>query len=478
MRENRKTKVFEGFLWRFFERSGAKGVTFIVSLVLARILDPVVYGTVAIVMVFTNIMQVFVDSGLGNALIQKQDVDSTDFSTVFYFNIITCLGLYTIMFFAAPFIAVFYNMPDLTVVIRVLSISIILSGVKNIQQAYVTKNLLFKKFFFSTLGGTIIAAIVGIVMAILGYGVWALVAQFLVNNFFDTLILWISVDWRPTRQFSFSRLRGLLSYGWKILVSSLIDVLYTDLRSLVIGKIYTSSDLAFFNRGVQVPNIIVTTVNTSLDSVLLPAMSRVQEDLYHVKNMMRNAIKISAYVIFPLMMGLAGCSKPLINLVLTEKWLPCVPYLIMFCIAFMFHPIQAANLNAIKAIGRSDVFLRIEIRKKIVGIIGLICTMFVSVKAMGYSMIAIAFISQVISSLPCKRLFGYGLREQIRDILPSGMLSLTMGLIVYVMQFIPLSDYVILPIQVIVGAMIYIIGSKIFRIDSYDYIKGLLKLNF
>lgn len=475
MGDNRKSKIFNSFLWRFFERSGAKGVTFIVSLILARILDPVVYGIIAIVMVFTNIMQVFIDSGLGNALIQKKDTDSIDFSSVFYFNLLTCLILYAVMFFVAPFIAAFYEMTELTSVIRVLSLSIVVSGIKNVQQAYVSKNLMFKKFFFATIGGTIVAAVVGVIMAVFGFGVWALVAQFLVNNCIDTLILWILVDWRPTREFSISRLKVLLSYGWKILVSSLIDVIYTDLRSLVIGKIYTSSDLAFFNRGVQVPNIIVTTVNTSLDSVLLPTMSKVQDDIYRVKTMTRRAIKTSAYVLFPLMMGLAGCSIPLVRLVLTDKWLPCVPFLVIFCFAFMFHPIQAANLNAIKAIGRSDVFLKVELWKKIVGIIGLLCTMYISVMVMGYSMIVIAFVGQIISYIPCKKLLDYSLKEQIKDILPSGLLSIFMGAVVYFVQLLSLPDIITLSIQIVVGVFFYIAGSKILKIDSYEYLLGLIK---
>ena len=257
-------------IWRFLERCGAQGVTFLVSIVLARLLDPSVYGTVALVTVFTAILQVFVDSGMGNALIQKKDADDLDFSSVFYFNLSACILLYVGMFFAAPLIASFYNMPDLTPVIRVSSLTLIISGVKNIQQAYVSSHLLFKKFFFATLGGTIGAAVIGIWMAWKGYGVWALVAQHLFNATLDTIILWVTVKWRPKRVFSLERLKGLFSYGWKLLVSALLDTGYNNLRSLIIGKLYTSADLAFFNRGKQFPNLVVTNINTSIDSVLLP----------------------------------------------------------------------------------------------------------------------------------------------------------------------------------------------------------------
>ena len=277
--------VFSNLIWRFLERCGAQGVTFIVSIVLARFLDPAVYGTVALVTVFTTITQVFVDSGMGSALIQKKDADDTDFSSVFWFNLTMCTVLYMVMFFVAPLISSFYHMPELTSIVRVLSLVIIISGVKNIQQAYVSKNMLFKRFFFSTLGGTICAAVVGIAMACLGYGVWALVAQMLCNTAIDTTILWITVKWRPKKLFSFKRLKALFSYGWKLLVSSLVDTGYREIRSLIIGKLYTTEDLAFYNKGQQLPKFIVTNIATAIDSVLFPTMSSAQDDRKRVKAM-------------------------------------------------------------------------------------------------------------------------------------------------------------------------------------------------
>lgn len=279
------TNVITNFFWRFLERCGAQGVTFIVSIVLARLLDPTVYGTVALVTIFTTIMQVFVDSGMGNALIQKKDADDLDFSSVFYFNMAMCSVLYLIMFFAAPFIASFYRMPELTAIVRVLSFVVVISGVKNVQQAYVSRHLMFKRFFFSTLGGTIGAAVIGIAMAYLGFGVWALVAQMLFNAAVDTTILWITVKWRPKKMFSFQRLKSLFSYGWKLLASSLIDTVYNDLRQLIIGKKYSSGDLAYYNQGKKFPQLIVTNINTSIDSVLLPTMSKAQDDMAAVRSM-------------------------------------------------------------------------------------------------------------------------------------------------------------------------------------------------
>ena len=326
-----KTTV-KNFIWRFAERCGAQGVSFIVSIVLARLLEPSVYGTIALVTVFTTILQVFVDSGLGTALIQKKDADDLDFSSVFYFNFTVCLILYLGMFISAPYIAKFYGDETLVPVIRVISLTLVISGVKNIQQAYVSRNMLFKRFFFSTIGGTIASAFVGIFMAYIGMGVWALVAQQLSNATIDTIILWVTVKWKPKRMFSWKRLKELLSYGWKLLVSALLETVYNNLRNLVIGKLYSSADLAYYNQGDKFPKLIVTNINTSIDSVLLPTMASSQDDSARVKNMTRRAIKTSTYIMAPLMIGLAFCSNTIVELVLTEKWLPCVPFLQIFCI--------------------------------------------------------------------------------------------------------------------------------------------------
>lgn len=477
MGENNREQnsLISNFFWRFLERCGAQGVTLIVSIVLARLLDPKVYGTVALVTIFTTIMQIFVDSGMGNALIQKKDADDLDFSSVFYFNVCMCSVLYLIMFFAAPFIASFYKMPELTSVIRVLSLILVISGVKNVQQAYVSRHLMFKKFFFATLGGTIGAAVIGILMAYLGYGVWALVAQMLFNAIVDTIILWITVKWRPKKMFSFNRLKGLFSFGWKLLVSALLDTIYNNLRQLIIGKVYTKQDLAYYNNGKKYPEYLVSNINTAIDSVLLPTMSNEQDHPERVKSMTRRAIKTATFIIMPLMVGFAVCARPIISLLLTDKWLPCVPYLRIFCISCAFWPIHTANLNAIKAMGRSDLFLKLEIIKKIIGIIAIVSTMWISVMALAYSMLAISFISQVVNAWPNKKLLNYSYSEQIKDILPQIGLSLLVGIIVYSLSFLHLSALITLILQVLVGMIVYIIGSRFFHIESFEFIISVLK---
>ncbi len=467
--------VLSNFIWRFLERCGAQGVTLIVSIVLARLLDPNVYGTIALVTIFTTIMQIFVDSGMGNALIQKKDADDLDFSSVFYFNIVMCSVLYLIMFFLAPFIAKFYKIPELTAVVRVLSLILVISGVKNVQQAYVSRHLMFKRFFFATLGGTIGAAVIGIIMAYFGFGVWALVAQMLFNTTIDTLILWITVKWRPKKMFSMQRLKSLFSYGWKLLISALLDTVYNNIRQLIIGKVYTKSDLAYYNNGKKYPEYLVSNINTAIDSVLLPTMSNEQNHPERVKSMTRRAIKTATFIIMPLMVGFAVCSRQLVSLILTDKWLPSVPFMQIFCISFAFYPIHTANLNAIKAMGRSDLFLKLEIIKKSIGVVTIIIAIKFGVMAMAYSMLITSFISQVVNSFPNKKLLNYSYLEQLKDMLPQIILSLVMGAIVYAVTFLKLSSVITLAIQIPVGVVVYWVGSKLFHIESYEYIVGMLK---
>lgn len=467
--------VFSNFFWRFSERCGAQLVTFIVSIVLARILAPEDYGQVALITVFTTIMQVFVDSGLGTALIQKKDADDLDFSSVFYFNFAVCLVLYAIMFMVAPLIAWFYKDSTLTPIVRVISLTIVISGVKGIQQSYVSRNMLFKRFFYATLGGTVFSALLGIGLAYAGFGVWAIVAQQLSNTAIDTLILWLTVKWRPQKMFSWERLKGLLSFGWKMLASALLDTVYGNIRSLIIGKMYSSADLAYYNQGDKFPNVIANNINTSIDSVLLPTMASEQDNASRVKAMTRRAIKTSTYIMAPLMMGLAFCAEPIVRLILTDKWLPCVPYLRIFCITYMFYPIHTANLNAIKAMGRSDLFLKLEIAKKIVGIALLLSTMWFGVMAMAYSLLISSVTSQIINSWPNRKLLNYRYLDQLKDILPGIALAVVMGFCVNLVGLFHLSNVVTLLVQIPMGATIYIAASAVLHLESYEYLMGMIR---
>lgn len=468
-------KTFANLLWKFAERIGAQGVKFLVSLVLARLLLPSDYGTIALISIFITILNVFIESGLGTALIQKKDADDLDFSTVFYFNLVMCIFLYLCMFFCAPFIAVFYNNIDLIPIIRVLSLTLIISGLKNVQQAYVAKKMIFKKFFFATLGGTLGAAGLGIFLAYKGYGVWALVAQQLFNITVDTLILWISVKWRPILKFSMKRLKTLFSYGWKLLVSSLLHTIYMDIRSLIIGKRYSADDLAYFNKGTEFPTFITSNINSSIDSVLLPVMSSAQSEIERVKNITRRSIMISSFLMWPLMMGLAGVAQTVIPLLLTEKWLPCIPFLYIFCFNYGTEPLSTANLNAIRALGHSELILKMEIIKKIIALAIVIAAVPFGVMGIAISSTIYTFISIFINSFPNKKLLNYTLGEMIQDVQPSFLVSLVMFVIVYFMNYLKMNSLLLLLCQIVVGGVFYVFTVYFLKLEAFDYFVNIIR---
>lgn len=472
---NSRMNFINNFLWRFAERSGAQVVTIIVYIILSRVLNPEDFGRIAIVMVLTTIMQVFVDSGLGSALIQKKNADDVDFSSVFYFNIVICLLLYCIIFALAPMIAAFFKDGYLTPIIRTLGLIIIISGVQGIQQAYVSKNMLFKRFFFSTLGGAIVSAMIGITMAYEGYGIWALVLQQVSNPFVDTIILWITVKWRPKRLFSYSRLKSLLSYGWKLLVSYLLNTIYDNLRNLIIGKLYTPADLAYYNQGARFPSVLINNINSSIDSVLFPSMSSVQDNKERIMQITRRIIKTSTFIIAPMMMGLAFSAETIVELLLTSKWLPCVPFMRILCVSYMFYPIHTANLNAIKALGRSDIFLRLEIIKKIFGLVVLFISMWYGVMAMAYSLLLVSVVCQIINSWPNRKLLNYTYLQQLRDIFPSIFFSVVMGCTIYPIKFLAVSNLMIIVMQIVTGIWVYLSLSYLFKLEAFGYLIDLIK---
>ena len=412
---------------------------------------------------------------MANALIQKKDPDDLDFSSVFFFNLAFGLLLYLGLFFAAPLIARMYHDMGLVPIFRVLGLTVVVAGVKNVQQAYVSKTLQFKRFFFSTLGGTLFSAVLGITMALRGFGVWALVWQQLSNVTVNTVILWFTVGWRPKRMFSLTRLKGLLSYGWKLLGAQLLDTVYLKLYPLIIGIRYTDADLAFFDRGNHLPNLVVENINYSIDSVLLPVLSAEQDHREQVREMTRRAIKVSSFVMMPLMAGLAVCAEPLIRLLLKEKWMPCVPFLQIFCAVYAFYPLHTANLNAIKAMGRSDVFLKLEIVKKVVETSVLLLTMRIGILAMALGQLGCELLSLFINAWPNRRLLDYSYRQQLRDMLPSALLSLGMAALLRPLLLIGLSDALTLLLQIPLGVAIYVLGAKLFQLDSFAFILGIAK---
>lgn len=470
-----KKDVFWGLFWKFGERITAQMISLFVSVILARMLLPSDYGIVAIVMVFINIADVFVSGGMGNALIQKKEIDNVDFSSVFYISFVFSFFIYAVLFIMAPYIAIFYNMPALSKVLRVFGIRIPIAAVNSVQQAYVSRNMLFKRFFTATLFGTLLSGIAGIFMAYRGYGVWALVTQYMVNSCVDTLVLWFTVRWRPELKYSWKKTKSLISYGWKILVSELLDTGYNELRSLLIGRLYSSSDLAFYNQGDKYPKVFVININSSISSVLFPAISKYQDDKERVKSMTRRGIQVSSYLMWPLMFGLAVAAEPIVRLILTEKWLPCVPFLRIFCFSYGLWPVHTANLQALNAMGRSDLFLKLEIVKIIFSISALLAVLCMGPMAIAWSVLVTGIIGIFINAMPNRKILKYSYKEQLMDLMPSFFLSFFMVLIVYPVSLLGLPDSFLILLQAVIGVAVYLSGSIITKNQSFQYLIGLVR---
>ena len=355
-----RDKVIGGVAWTFAERFSAQLVSFVVSIFLARLIAPEAFGVIAIVLVFTSILDTFAIAG------SAFNINFIPYN-VFHFSIVFSAFLYLCLFLSAPLIAKFYNLPLVETVIKVLGLRVFFAGVNSVQRAYVSRQMQFKRFFYSTFIGTIISAVLGISLAYLGYGIWALVAQYLSNAVFGTIALFLIIDWRPKWEFSFARLKTLFSFGWKILGSNLLSTVYVELTDLVIGKIYTPASLAFYNRGKKFPQLIISQVLSSIDTVLFPAMSKHQNDIIKLKSDIRYSIRITSFIIFPLVFGMAMVAEKLIIVLLTEKWIDSVIYLQISCISYALLPISIANIQAIKAMGHSEIYLKLDIIKKIIG---------------------------------------------------------------------------------------------------------------
>jgi teichuronic acid exporter len=475
LQKNIKSQVLPSLFWKLLERGGTQIIQFIVQIILARLLLPEDYGIIALVVIFTSIASVFVQSGLNTALIQKKDVDKADFSSVFYLSLFIACIIYILLFFTAPFIATFYGEPQVISVFRVLSITLFFGAFNSIQNAVVARNMQFKKLFFSSTGAILVSGTVGIYMAYAGFGVWALVGQQISSQLLVTLILWFTVKWRPQLIFTIGRVKSLFSFGWKLLVSGLIDTIYRDLRSLIIGKMYNPALLGFYNRGQQFPLLIISNINGSIQSVMLPVLSSQQDNRRRVKDMMRRAIVTSSFVIFPMMVGLAVTAEPLVKILLTDKWLPCVPFLQIFCAIYALWPIHTANLQAINALGRSDIFLKLEVIKKIIGLSILGISVFYGVYAIALGEALFGIMATFINAYPNNKLLDYRYIEQWNDILPSLLLSLVMGGVVYSFKWLGLSALITLIIQVFIGVILYVGMAWLFKLECFSYLLNTLK---
>ena len=474
MKDLRK-KTASGFVFKMLEQLGTRGVNFVISLLLARLLSPDEYGTIALVTVFISICDVFVTYGFGNSLVVKKDADHVDFSTCLYFGIALSILFYNIVYVCAPLLASYYEKDILKPVIRVMALRIPIAAVNSVQHAYVSKKMRFNHIFYATVIGSLVSGILAVVMAFMGFGVWAMVAQYLGTALISTVCLWILAKWRPTLSFSFARLKALYSYGWKILAVGLIDTVYHEIRSLLIAKQYSSEDLAYYNKGNNFPALGMKLVEPTINGVLFPALSHCNDDIREMRSLTRKFTQLTTYMVFPIMIGLAVVGAPLIEVLLTEKWLPCVIYLQIGCVAYMFRPLQFVNNCVIKASGRIDLLLKLDIVKKGFGVILLLLSMDYGVEGIALSLVVTNIVSVFLNILPNRKLINYGYWAQFKDIFGNLLLALAMGAVTYPLSLLKMNMLVILILQILTGVVFYVVASALFKNDSFLYILSFLK---
>ena len=472
-----KNKVISSLIWKFLERGGVQGVQFVLSIILARLVTLEDYGIIALLLVFIQIATVFIQSGFNTALIQKKDADDLDFSSIFYLSFFVAAILYVILFFGAPLVSNFYKSESLTKLLRVISLTLFFGAVNSVQNAYVSKTMQFRRFFFSSMGSVVGSGIVGVILAYKGFGVWALVFQQLIRDFLICVILWFTVKWRPKFIFSFQRVKSLFSFGWKLLVSGLLDTVFRNIYNLIVGKVYDKEALGAFNRGQQFPQVIAINLDGSIQSVMLPTLSSHNDNVEEVKRITRRSISMSAFLLMPCMFGLAAVAEPLVKVLLTDKWLPCVPFLQLACISYAIYPIHTANLTGINALGRSDIFLKLEIIKKIITVLNIIITIPFGIYAMAIGQVVSAFISSFVNAFPNKKLMNYTYFEQLKDLLPSFICSIIMSVCVWCLHYVQIPTIILLLLQIIAGVCLYILLCKFFKIKTFNYfintIRGL-----
>lgn len=466
---NKKNKIFSGVLWSLAEKLSAQLVSFIISVVLARILLPDEYGLVAMLMVFIVLADVFVNSGFSAALIQNKHANDTDFSTVFFCTQVLSILVYCFFFAIAPAIADFYQRPELVLLLRVFALKIPISAMNSVQHAYVARHMQFKKFFYSTSIGTIISGALGIALALNGWGVWSLIFQNISLTIIDTVVLLFTVKWHPRLLFSILAAKRLIGFGWKILVAEFSGAFFGQLRSLVIGKAYTSADLAFYDRGQQIPMLIANNMGNAVTAVLFPAMSNENDKIVDVKMMLKRSMQVMSFIIVPIMVGLAVCADALIPLLFTEKWSECVPYLQVLAIGYAFGTLGLVPLQALKAIGESSVVLKLEFIKKPVFLLLLFIGVSQGVMAIAITMLVYEIYGCLVNSFQLKKYLNYSWSEQLKDVGPSFMLAGVMGTIIS-FAHVDGSILVTLCLQVAIGIVVYIGLAALFKVRALRYL--------
>jgi len=472
---NLKQKTINGVIWSAIERFSNQIIQFLVQIIIARLLFPSDYGMIGMLAIFMAVAQTFTDGGFGNALIQKKDRNNTDYSTVFYFNITTGIILSIIFFFSSGLIANFYKMPKLELIIQVMSINLIILSFQVVHKAILTINIDFKTQAKASLSSVIIAGIIGITMAYTGFGVWALVAQFTAINIIQTILLWYFEKWRPIRVFSKQSFKRLFNFGSKILAANLLHTIYLNLYTLVIGKRFSATDLGYYSRADQFAQFPSSNITGILWRVTYPIMSSIQNEDEKLKNVYRQYIRLSAFIVFPLMIGLAAIAEPFIIFILTEKWRGVIPILQIISICYMFYPLNAINQNLMQVKGRSDLFLRLEIVKKIIGIALLFISLPFGMYYVCLSLVVYALINLAINTYFTSKLINFNILQQIKDLIRILFAALAMGIVVYLINYIEISYILKLILGVIIGALVYTFIAWITKMSELKQVTNLIR---
>lgn len=477
-RERNKTGIVAGLAWSFGERICAQLISTIVTIILARLLEPEYYGTVAIVTVIINFLNVFVTGGFSNAIVQKKEADSLDYDTCFVLSFLVAIILYGLLVATSPFIAQFYEMPALRMLIVVLGLRLPIASLNSIQQAVIQRSMQFKNFFVATIWGTLISAVVGILLAYKGFGVWALVAQYMSNVVIDTIVLLVMNDWKPRFRFSKERISRIWKFGSKVLGSNFVDAIIQNVRSLLIGKVFGAEDLSFYNQGQKYTSLIVDNVNSSISKVMLPVYSQKQSDKDELIRSMRLSVSVATYILVPLLIGFGALSDTFVRVILTEKWMQCVPFIRIFCLAYWFRPFCVICAQGILSIGKSGVMLRQTIIVHFFSIMTLIVAVFAmrSVVAIALSYLICDGISLVLHSMLAKRNVGYNYMDQIVDVAPTLFIGGIMGVVVYyVSKTFNDANIIILLVQIVIGAVVYISLSLLTNNKAFAYLLSKIK---
>ena len=467
---NLKHKTITGVFWQLLQKGSVQVVSFVVSVILARLIDPDEFGLVAMAAIFMAVANVLADSGLGTSLVQKKEVDELDKDTVFHFGFLLSAVLYLILFLCAPLIARMYKAEALTDIVRVSSIALFFTSFNSVQGAIVMRSMDFRKYFYANLSATLLSAAVGIWMAYAGYGVWALVFQTLVRSVSVVLVLFLLVRWVPRFRFSWERLKTLFSFGFNLTAANLVGTLFNELRGFLIGLRFMPADLAFYNRGNSIPALVNDNVNGTISTVLFPAMTKLQDDKSAVKQSMRRAMMTSAFFLAPLMVMLAATAKQLVLILFTEKWLGAVPFMQVISLGYIFSVMGSANLQAINAIGRSDITFKLEFIKKPFYLAIILGTMLISPLAIAAGNAVYNVIGSAVNAIPNKRLIDYRYGEQLLDILPQLLLALIAGGAAFAIGQLPWNIYVVLLLQLAVGAALYMGLARLFQMESLRYV--------